>query len=167
MPDLPPTAGDAPARQELRPYSGDVAPDFDPCYDPEADPTVRSIGVMGAAGGLLNLDARRRSYELGAAIARAGCVLITGACPGLPYDSARGARDAIQRIGDARPFTFEAPVTMELDFARAECADFVELMPGFERIGGRTIRFAGDDYAMVFRAFLAALRLGSAALTTA
>jgi uncharacterized protein (TIGR00725 family) len=86
--------GDSPSRQELRPYSGDAAPDADPGYDPEFDPTVRSIGMMGSAGGDLDPHVRRRCYELGKAIAATGCVLITGACPGLPYDCARGARDA-------------------------------------------------------------------------
>jgi uncharacterized protein (TIGR00725 family) len=88
------SGGDNPTRQELRPYTGDVAQDLDPDYDPENDPTVRSIGVMGAAGGDLDPEVRSRCYELGKAVAQAGCVLITGACPGLPYDSARGARDA-------------------------------------------------------------------------
>jgi uncharacterized protein (TIGR00725 family) len=86
--------GDNPTRQELRPYTGDVAQDADPNYDPENDPTVRSVGMMGAAGGPLDPEVRARRYELGKAVAQAGCVLITGACPGLPYDCARGARDA-------------------------------------------------------------------------
>ena len=84
--------GDNPARQELRPYTGDVAPDADPSYDPESDPAVRTIGVMGSAGGELDPAVRERCYDLGRAVAQAGCALITGACPGLPYDSARGAR---------------------------------------------------------------------------
>jgi len=85
--------GDNAAIQELRPYTGDAAPDADLSYDPDQDPTVRAIGVMGSAGGDLAPEVRRRCYVLGAAIARAGCVLVTGACPGLPYDAARGARD--------------------------------------------------------------------------
>ena len=88
------TDGDNAARQELRPYTGDVAPDADKAYDPNRDPTVRAIGVMGSAGGELPPEVRARCYTVGAAIARKGCVLITGACPGLPYDAARGARDA-------------------------------------------------------------------------
>src|ERR1700682_2233831 len=72
--------GDNATPQELRPYTGDVAPDADPSYDPDRDPTVRAIGVMGAAGGVLIPEVRRRCYVLGAAIARAGCVLVTGAC---------------------------------------------------------------------------------------
>ncbi len=83
-----------PSRQELKPYTGDVAPDADLSYDPDRDPTVRSIGMMGSAGGYLEPEVRRRCYALGVAVARAGCVLITGACPGLPYDSALGAREA-------------------------------------------------------------------------
>lgn len=84
------------ARPELHPY-GDpagVAPDLDPSYDPRTDNTVRTIGVMGSAGGRLEFEIRRRCYDLGVAIAKAGCALITGACPGLPYDTARGAKSA-------------------------------------------------------------------------
>jgi uncharacterized protein (TIGR00725 family) len=87
--------GDDP-RQELHPY-GDpagVAPDLDPTYDPRKDNAVRTIGVMGSAGGGLDMKIRRRCYDLGVAIAKAGCVLVTGACPGLPYDTARGAKSA-------------------------------------------------------------------------
>src|SRR5579863_3413049 len=94
MSQTPFSDGDNPARQELRPYTGDVARAADPSYAPENDPTVRSIGVMGAAGGELDPEVRERCYQLGKAVAKSGCVLITGACPGLPYDSARGARDA-------------------------------------------------------------------------
>lgn len=74
-----------------------------------------------------------------------------------------GAAEAIRNAGGAKPFTFEPPITMELDFTRVEQADFVELMPGFQRIGGRTVSFKHDDYNMVFRAFVAAFRLAGAA----
>lgn len=78
----------------MHPYgdAAGVAPDLDPTYDPRNDNTVRTIGVMGSAGGKLNLEIRKRCYDLGVAIAKAGCVLVTGACPGLPYDTARGAK---------------------------------------------------------------------------
>lgn len=94
MPDA--RHGDGSPRSERHPYANPagVAPDLDPSYDPCRDNTVRTIGVMGSAGGELTLDVRRRCYDLGTAIAQAGCVLITGACPGLPYDAARGAKAA-------------------------------------------------------------------------
>lgn len=74
-----------------------------------------------------------------------------------------GAREAMQRIGEAKPFTFDPPITMEIDFVLTEQADFCELMPGFERTGGRTVRFSHDDYRTVFRSFIAAFRLAGAA----
>lgn len=81
-------------KRETHPFSGPISDDADSSYDPTKDPTVRTIGVMGSAGGTLNTKIRERAYDLGVAIAKAGCVLITGACPGLPYDAARGARAA-------------------------------------------------------------------------
>ena len=76
---------------------------------------------------------------------------------------AAGAREAMGKLAQAKPFTFEPPVTMEIDFVLSEQADSVELMPGFERTGGRTVRFTHDDYRTIFRAFVAAFRLGATA----
>jgi uncharacterized protein (TIGR00725 family) len=53
-----------------------------------------SIGVMGTSGGALSDEVRGRAYRLGRAIAEQGAVLITGACPGLPYEAVRGAKAA-------------------------------------------------------------------------
>lgn len=50
------------------------------------------IGVMGAASGHLPAEVLDAAYRLGAAIAEREMVLITGAAPGLPWESARGAR---------------------------------------------------------------------------
>ncbi|HET7815445.1 MAG TPA: M55 family metallopeptidase [Candidatus Baltobacteraceae bacterium] len=78
-----------------------------------------------------------------------------------------GAAQAIRDASKAEIFTFKSPVTMELEMTRIEQADFVELMPGFIRTGGRTLTFEHQDYAMVFRAFVAAYRLASAATPVA
>jgi D-amino peptidase len=74
-----------------------------------------------------------------------------------------GAGEAVRRAAEMRPYAFVAPIVLEIDFAGTQNADFVELMPGFERVGGRTTRFVHDDYRIVFRAFVAAFRLGAAA----
>ncbi len=50
------------------------------------------VGVMGAASGDLSEEVRRRAFRLGEAVAEMGMVLITGAAPGLPWESARGAQ---------------------------------------------------------------------------
>lgn len=49
------------------------------------------IGVMGGAGSDIPQDYLRKAQQLGEAIADAGCVVVTGACPGLPLAAAQGA----------------------------------------------------------------------------
>jgi D-amino peptidase len=78
-----------------------------------------------------------------------------------------GAREAIATLRDeargVKPFVFESPITLELDFVQTHNADYAELIPGFERTGGRSVRFTHDDYRVVFKAYVAAFRLGAAA----
>jgi hypothetical protein len=49
---------------------------------------------MGSAGGKLPTEVRRKVRRLGVAIAKRGYVLITGACPGLPHEAVKGAKEA-------------------------------------------------------------------------
>jgi uncharacterized protein (TIGR00725 family) len=51
-----------------------------------------TIGVMGSSGGHLSEEVRRAAYRLGEAIAEREAILITGGCPGLPYEAVRGAK---------------------------------------------------------------------------
>jgi uncharacterized protein (TIGR00725 family) len=51
------------------------------------------IGVMGGATGIMSRDLLERAHALGRAIARSGCILVTGGCPGLPLASACGAKE--------------------------------------------------------------------------
>ncbi len=50
------------------------------------------IGVMGTADEPIPAEAREKAVRLGRAIARSGCILITGGCPGLPYAAVQGAK---------------------------------------------------------------------------
>jgi uncharacterized protein (TIGR00725 family) len=52
------------------------------------------IGVMGSAGGELGDSIREKVYHLGREIAEHDCVIVTGGCPGLPFDATRGAKEA-------------------------------------------------------------------------
>jgi uncharacterized protein (TIGR00725 family) len=52
------------------------------------------IGVMGSATGKLSRYQRETAFMLGTSIASMGCITITGACPGLPFEAAKGAKDA-------------------------------------------------------------------------
>jgi len=53
----------------------------------------RKIGVVGSAGGELPQHALEKSRELGREIARRGCIIVTGACPGLPHAAVQGATE--------------------------------------------------------------------------
>jgi uncharacterized protein (TIGR00725 family) len=52
------------------------------------------VGVMGSASGHIEPAVASLSRALGRAIARAGCTLITGACPGLPQEAVLGASES-------------------------------------------------------------------------
>jgi hypothetical protein len=47
---------------------------------------------MGSSGGDLSREILAKAYRLGEAIAARDAILITGGCPGLPYEAARGAK---------------------------------------------------------------------------
>lgn len=51
------------------------------------------VGVMGGATGALTREVFDKAHALGRAIARAGCILVTGGCPGLPLAAACGAKE--------------------------------------------------------------------------
>ena len=52
------------------------------------------IGVMGSASGKINEEAKKKAYQLGIEIGKSDCALITGGCPGLPYEATKGAKEA-------------------------------------------------------------------------
>ena len=60
---------------------------------PKSTEMPMKIGVMGGAGSNVPQDYLGKAVRLGEAIADWGCVMITGACPGLPLAAARGAKD--------------------------------------------------------------------------
>ncbi len=76
-----------------------------------------------------------------------------------------GAREAMDRVAQAKPFGFESPYELVLETVTVEQADMIELMPGFGRIGSRAVGFTTDNYGMLLRAFIVATRMGGAAST--
>jgi D-amino peptidase len=73
------------------------------------------------------------------------------------------ARIAVANAKDAEPFVFEGPIAMDLQLARVEQADLIEMIPGFARTGAREVRLVRDDYPTIFKAFVAAFRMGGLA----
>ena len=74
-----------------------------------------------------------------------------------------GARQAVERAGQAKPFAFDPPYELVIDTVTVEQSDFIELMPEFARVGSRSVRFAANDYRTLVRAFIVAARMGAAA----
>jgi len=68
---------------------------MDPAKKDGIQPTGMSlkIGVMGGASGDIPQEHLDKAMQLGETIADAGCVVVTGSCPGLPLASARGAKN--------------------------------------------------------------------------
>ena len=54
------------------------------------------IGIMGSASGpiMRNKGFQKKAYRVGKAVAENNCYLVNGACPGLPEEAARGAKEA-------------------------------------------------------------------------
>ena len=50
-------------------------------------------------------------------------------------------------------------MSIEIDVPRGVIADHAAIMPGVERVGDRTVRFAHDDAETAFRGFLSIVRL--------
>jgi D-amino peptidase len=73
------------------------------------------------------------------------------------------AREAMDRIERSRPFVFDSPFELTIETASVEQADFIDLMPGFTRLGGRTVRFGSNHYPTLLQAFIAATRIAAAA----
>ncbi|MBV8082380.1 MAG: M55 family metallopeptidase [Candidatus Eremiobacteraeota bacterium] len=67
---------------------------------------------------------------------------------------------AESKVRGAQPYRFESPITLDIRFTSTAKADMAALLPGTERIGGRYIRYAHDDFLTVFRAFRALMTLG-------
>lgn len=51
------------------------------------------IAVYGSAGGSEIEKLKTQAYIVGSHIAKSGCILATGACPGIPHEAAIGAND--------------------------------------------------------------------------
>lgn len=76
---------------------------------------------------------------------------------------ARDAASAVAARAEAQPFTFKPPLALEITLAKTEQADYFAIVPGFERVAARAVRFVHHEMPVVFRAFVAIFRLGALA----
>lgn len=74
----------------------------------------------------------------------------------------RGVTEALKKRWTIEPFTFEPPIEIKVKYVDSLMADAVEFMPLVERIDGRTVAFAIDDYLKAFRALRASIYIAGA-----
>jgi len=81
-----------------------------------------------------------------------------------PAVACRRIREAATKVlkrKRMKPFTVEAPITLEADFSKTVEADMAEIVPGTIRTSGRTVAFTHHDYREVFRAWRAMQNLAA------
>ena len=71
-----------------------------------------------------------------------------------------GAKRAIARRAEFKPFQVEKPITIEIEFISSGMADMAETVPGSVRVNDRSVSFTGEDPIVVFKAFRAMITLG-------
>jgi D-amino peptidase len=74
----------------------------------------------------------------------------------------RAARLAPEKLLELQPLRPDPPIEIGIDFHRPIQADWAAVIPGFRREGDRGVRYTTNDPIEAYRAFLAAMRLGSA-----
>lgn len=71
-----------------------------------------------------------------------------------------GTGEALSRMGGFKPLVPAGETTLEIDLISTVVADAVSVIPGVERIAGRTIRYAATDFRNIYRMIHAVAMLG-------
>jgi D-amino peptidase len=72
------------------------------------------------------------------------------------------AKLAVERAarGEMKPLVLEKPIRLEVEFRSPKPADLTAVIPGVERLDGRSVAFTGVDMVEVNRAWMTIMRLG-------
>lgn len=72
-----------------------------------------------------------------------------------------GAARAIAKRAQIEAVAVEGPVELEMDVSRPHIVDLAVMIPGVERIGGRSVRFETDSYEEAYRVMMLVTTLAS------
>ncbi len=78
---------------------------------------------------------------------------VTEAREAIEHEAAEAVRDAIEGKAPA-PLHLETPITMRLTFKETLYADASAMLPGAERLDGRTLQWRFDDILEAYRMFV-------------
>jgi D-amino peptidase len=73
-----------------------------------------------------------------------------------------GVKDALTRLGRAKPFKIASPYNFELEYFVSAQADMGAMLPQVKRVGARTVAFSVADYIEGFRTLRALIALAPA-----
>ncbi len=123
------------------------------------------VVLITGDGTIVEETTRAMPWAVGVAVKDAiGFSAVNSLTPQSACDAIRaGARDAVARVARAKPFVFDSPFELAIETAAVEHADFIELLPGFTRGGGRSVSFSSTHYPTMLQAFIAATRIAAAA----
>jgi D-amino peptidase len=74
--------------------------------------------------------------------------------PEVAHKRIRQAAERALRL-TVSPFVMPSPITLQVVFQRAIHADMAALVPGSQRVDGRTVEWAGEDMPTVYKVFRA------------
>jgi D-amino peptidase len=74
--------------------------------------------------------------------------------PEVAHKRIRQAAERALRL-TVSPFVMPSPITLQVVFQRAIHADMAALVPGSQRVDGRTVEWAGEDMPAVYKVFRA------------
>jgi len=66
-----------------------------------------------------------------------------------------------EKMDKLKVFKFEGITTLKIEFQTTAMADVASLMPGTNRLDGRTIEFKHEDYKVLFDGLMALVTLSS------
>jgi D-amino peptidase len=75
-----------------------------------------------------------------------------------------GAKEAVMRRKEFKPFGVEKPITIEMEFLQSGMADMAEVIPGAVRVDGRKVAFTSDSPIQIYKAFRAMVTLAGSVL---
>ena len=70
-----------------------------------------------------------------------------------------GVKEALMMRTSFKPYVASTPITLEMEFYRADYTDQLDLIPGVTRLDGRTVRYTGEDFAEIYKLMRALLAL--------
>jgi uncharacterized protein (TIGR00725 family) len=105
------------------------------------------IGVMGSAGEPLEPTVAGLCRGLGRTIAARGCCLLTGACPGLPHEAVRGAKEVGGHVVGISP---ASSLREHVDVFRSPYREYdVLIFTGLGLMGRELVNVRSSDIVVV------------------